>query len=632
MFDSGSNGAAYKVTGIIADPPKNAHFTFTMLASFKTAEVADPGILTVDGWGGSSYYTYLLLKKGVDHRAFSKKITTFYEKYVGAELAAIWKPIYTYYLQPLSAIHLRSRLQYEIAQTGNINHVYIFTTIGIFILLLAGINYVNLATARSVSRAKEVGIKKVVGAFKKQLIAQYLFEAIFTSLLALVASFIFCILLQPLFFQVTGKDLSLSSPGLIVFLAGITMLLGVLSGIYPAIIISGFKPVSVLKGAFKTGTKGVILRRSLVVAQFIITIILVTGVIVITSQMSYIKHKDLGYDKNALLFLRVHGNTDVISGYNAFKNELLSNPLVLGAAISNSMPGSFDSGGSETTDEKGDKVQINTARLRVDADYLNVYNLKLVAGRDFDKASSKDTVRPVIINESAVVKLGWNNNETALGKRFTMGNQRGAVIGVVKDFHFSPLQQAIGPLAIYPLGDRFSRITLKTDVSKPTEVIAWVEKTWKKHFPSSLLDYNFLDNAIGDQYRAEERFSKIFSWFSILSLLIACLGLYGLIAYATSQKTKEIGIRKVLGASANGIATMLSKDFLKLVLLAFVIAAPVAGYIMNNWLSDFAYRTNLSWWMFAAAGASVLLIALFTISFQAIKAAIANPVKSLRTE
>jgi putative ABC transport system permease protein len=391
MYDSTGYGALYKITGIMPDPPKNAHFTFNMLASFKTIEVAHPYLLTVDGWGDGSYYTYLLLKKGVDHKAFSDKITHFYGKYIG-DLFNIWKPIYSYKLQPLSDIHLRSNLQYEIAATGNITQVYIFSTVGIFILLLAGINYTNLATARAAGRAKEVGIKKVVGAGKKQLILQYLSESVFTTIIALLLSLLFCFLLQPFFYEVTGKNLSLfSSPMLLIFLLGITIFLGMLSGIYPAMILSAFKPAVVLKGSFKSGDKGVLLRRTLVVSQFVITIILITGIVIIYSQMSFIKHKDLGFNKDALLFLRVHGNADVVKGYDAFKNELKNNTLVSGVATSNSMiAGGLSSGGAETLDNNGAPLQVNTSRLRVDADYFNVYGIKLLAGRGFSPGASHD--------------------------------------------------------------------------------------------------------------------------------------------------------------------------------------------------------------------------------------------------
>ena len=633
MYDSAGLGAQYKVTGIMPDAPKNSHFTFNMLASFKTAEVANPDILTVDGWGDASFYTYLLLKKGVDHKKFSQKISQFYGKYIG-ERYDVWKSIYFYKLQPLADIHLKSQLEYEIAATGSITNVYIFSTIGFLILLLAGINYMNLATARSVSRVKEVGVRKVVGALRRQLTMQYLMEAVITAFIALIISLLACYLLQPLFFQLTGKNFSpFESPFLIIFLTVVTILLGVLSGLYPAFIISGFKPASVLKGSFKSGTKGVFLRRSLLVSQFMITIILVSSIIVINSQMSYIKHKDLGYDKEALLFLRVNGNTEVINGFNAFKNDLASSPLISGITTSNSLLiAGLGSGGSKTVDINGNPLQVNTSRLRVDADYMKVHGIRLLAGNDFTASAAGDTIRQIILNEQAVKRFGWKDPEAAIGKPFEMGNQKGIVRGVVNDFHFNSLQQAIEPLAIYPIGDRFSRITVKADIKKVDQSISFIEKTWKKHFPSALFDYDFMDEQIGEQYAAEKKFAKIFLYFSVLSLVIACLGLYGLTAYSASQKVKEIGVRKVLGATVNNLAIMLSRDFLKLILVAFIIAVPIAWYMMNNWLTDFAYRTDISWWMFGAAGLLVLMIAIVTVSFQVIKAAVANPIQSLRTE
>jgi len=358
-----------------------------------------------------------------------------------------------------------------------------------------------------------------------------------------------------------------------------------------------------------------------------------TGIVIIYSQMSFVKHKDLGFNKDALLFLKVHGNADVIKGYDAFKNELKNNTLVSGITTSNSMIGSgLSTGVSETIDNNGAPLQVNTSILRVDADYFDVYGIKPFAGKGFSRNAFQDTIRQVILNSMAVKKFGWKNNETAIGKPFKMGGQKGIVVGITNDFHYNSLQQAIEPLTIYPLDGHFSRITLKVDVKKADQVIALIENTWKKHFSSALFDYDFLSQQIKGKYQTEERFSKIFLYFSILSLLIACLGLYGLISYTIFQKTKEIGIRKILGATANSIAAMLSGNFLKLVLVACFISIPVAWYIMNKWLQDFAYRINLSWWIFGAEGLLVLVIALITISFQAIKAAIANPVKNLRTE
>jgi putative ABC transport system permease protein len=629
MYDSTGRGANYKVTGITPDPPRNAHFTFTMLGSFKTIEVTNPDVLTAAGWSDERCFTYLLLKKGVDYKAFSDKITQFYEKHVGERFAA-WRSVYFYKLQPLGAIHLRSHLENEIASNGKLSQVYIFSTIGIFILLLAGINYTNLATARSVGRAKEVGIKKVVGAVKTQLIGQYLSESVFIASIGLVVSLLASVIIQPFFDQLTGKNLSLiSSPTPLLFLAGITLFLGILAGIYPAFILSNFKPVSVLKGAFKSGSKGIALRKSLVVAQFVITLLLITSIVIIYAQMTYVKHKDLGYTKEALLYIRLNGNADVIKGYNAFNDELRTSPFVGGVATSRS---GQEISNAETIDRKGKPIQVRAARLQVDEAYLAVYGLKLVAGKNVTPRAIGDTVQQIILNEKAVKKMGLLHAEAAIGKPFRMDNQPGIVVGVVHDYHYRSLQHTIEPLAISLRDNYFSRITVKIDGREASRSLAFIEKVWAKHFPVALFDYDFVDLLLAEAYRAEERFSSIILTFSILSLLIACLGLYGLIAYSTAQKRKEISIRKTMGASVNGIVVMLSRDFLTLIVYACFIAIPIAWFLMNTWLEEFAYRISLSWWMFAGSIGLVLLVSLITVSFQTIKAALMNPVKSLRSE
>ncbi|WP_158267558.1 ABC transporter permease [Adhaeribacter arboris] len=630
LYDGVEMGKSYKVTGITPDPPQNSHFTFSMLASFRTVEVANPEVLTGNDPDNDKFYTYLLLKPGADYKTFSQKITSLYTK----NLAHRFNVTYSYKLQPLRAIHLSTHVADEETAGGNQSHVYIFSTIGVFILLLAGINYTNLATARTVNRAKEVSIKKVIGADKTQLIFQYLLESVLMALLALVLALLISFFIQPFFYQITAKDISLfSTPQLLIFLTGVTIFLGILSGIYPAFILSAFKPASILKGAFKSGPKGVLLRQSLVIVQFVITLILITSVVVIYSQMTYIKHKDLGYNKEALLFLRVSGNTDVIKGYPAFKNELTVSPLVSGVATSNSLiMGGLDKAGSQTTDARGKPFRVNTALLGVDTDYLKVYGIELIAGTNFTRQVTGDSIRPILVNESAVKRFNWHTPEKAIGKPFTTDGQPGTIVGVVHDFHFDVLQRPIEPLAIHPQAERFSRITIKLDRRKISQSKAFIEKVWAKHFPNALFDYGFLDKQLEAQYQAEERFSKIIVYFSVLSLVIACLGLYGLISYSISQKTKEIGIRKVLGATLNGIAVLLSKEFLKLVVFACFLALPLAGYILHYWLQDFAYRINLAWWMFAAAVVPVLLLALLTVGIQVMKAALINPVNALRRE
>lgn len=615
MLDSTSRGAHYTVTGLTPDPPTNAHFTFSMLVSFRTIEVARPDVLTVDGWGDHSFYTYLLLKKGVDSEAFSKKIAQFYAPYIG-DLFKVWRSIYSYKLQPLRDIHLRSRLENEIAPTGSLNQVYTFSTIGLFILLLAGVNYTNLATARSVGRAKEVGVKKVMGAGEAQLIGQYLSESVFMALLALFLSGLLSLLIQPFLYPLTGKELSLfASPQLLLFLTGVTLLLGILAGLYPALALSSFEPVTVLKGRFQAGAKGIALRQSLIVSQFVITIILITSLVIIYAQMRFVNQKDLGYDKNALLFIQLNGNADVIAGYDAFKKDLTASPLVNGITTSNSLIlNGLETGGSQTVDRAGKPIQVTTSRLQVDTNYVAVHGIRLVAGKNVTRPAIGDTIRQILLNEAAVKRFGWATAASAIGKPFVMGDQRGTVVGVVRDFHFNTLQHRIEPLAMYQRDDYFSRITVKIDLRQARQSVAFIEDLWKRHFPNALFDYDFVDRRLAAQYQSEERFSILMLSFSVLSLVIACLGLYGLIAYSTTQKTKEIGIRKTLGASVNSIVVLLSKDFIKLVLLASFIALPVAWYVMHQWLQNFAYQITPAWWMFAASVLLVLLIALLTVS------------------
>lgn len=639
MYDSTGRGANYKVTGLTPDPPRNAHFTYTMLASFKTIEAANPDILTAKGWGDNEVYTYLLLKEGIGYQSFSKKIAHFYQAYIG-ELATSWRATHSYQLQPIRAIHLRSDLAHEIGPNGSIRQVTVFGTIGLFILLLAGVNYTNLATARSAGRAKEVGVKKAVGALRTQLIVQYLTESVFMAGLALLLSLLLSLLLQPFLGSITGKAFSLTtSPLLLLFLLGVTAVLGVLSGLYPAFLLSSARPVNALRGSYRVAATSVGLRQSLVVAQFVITIILITGIGIMYAQLRFIRHKALGYDQEALLYIRLNGNADVVKGYDAFRNDLTTSPFVAGVATSNSLLlNGLDMAEAQTVDRTGKPIKVRTAQLQVDESFLSVYGMRLLAGTDLTRRTDEPTghtgtrPRPVLLNEQAVKRMGWKSAQDAIGKPFMLDDRPGTVVGVVRDFHFNSLRHTIEPVAICRQADYFSRITVKLASGQAGSSVALIESIWKKHFPSALFDYDFVDRQLAEQYRADERFSAILFYFSVLSLLIACLGLYGLITYATTQRTKEIGIRKTLGATVGGLVVLFVKDFLKPVVLAGFVAVPIAGYVMTRWLQDFAYKIEVRWWMFAASMGLVLVVALLTVSFQSIRAALMNPVKSLRTE
>ena len=636
LYDPSGNGAPYKITGVMPDPPRNAHFTFNMLGSFNTFETYNPEARTSEWryfWNG--FFTYVLLKAGADPKAFEQKLPDYAERYLGEKMRAM-KMFYTFSLQPLADIHLHSRLRYEIQATSSMSTVYIFATVGVFILLIACINYMNLTTARSLGRAKEVGVKKVLGAVKPQLIRQFLVESTLVAAIALALSFIFMELLQPFFFDLTGKQIEpLFSNELLAFLLGTTVLVGLLSGLYPAFFISMFRPAQVLKGSFKSSGAGIALRKGLVVVQFAIAIILLVGIGVVKSQMDFMRGKDLGFNKEELLVLDVNGFAEVRNGVQPFRDELMSQPSIKGVAVSRGLiVGGLGNSHVETVDGSGKSVSTSIYQHQVGYDYLEVYGMKLVAGRNFSAQAPGDTVGSVyIVNEAAIRVLGWGDPNQALGKPFRSGSRNGTIVGVVRDFHFTTLQERIEPVALsLTRPNQFSRISVRLNTTELAATITFVEQAWRKHFPNALLQYSFLDERLERQYQAEKLFGKIFTVFVVLSLAIAGLGLFGLAAYAAEQRTKEIGIRKVLGASVASVIGLLSKDFVKLVLLANLMAWPIGWYAMNEWLQNFAYRINIGWWIFALAGGLALLIALLTISMQAVKAALANPVEALRYE
>ncbi len=629
LYDPDGKGASYKVTGVTPDPPQNAHFTFNIIGSFSTyeavAEDAD------NRWFENSNYTYVLLREGADPGVFEHKLPDFAERYLGDAMREK-NMLYSFALQPVPDIHLHSHLRYEIQANGSLGTVYIFATIGLFILLIACINYMNLATARSLGRAKEVGVKKVLGAGKSQLVRQFLVESTTVTAIALAFAMLLIELLQPAFFELTGKQFDrIFSMDLLLFISGITLLVGLLSGLYPAFFISRFKAAYVLKGSFKSSASGILLRKSLVVLQFAIAIALLSGIAVVKSQMDFIHSKDLGFDKDGLLTLKVSGFAEVQQGIAPFKSELLSNRAIHGVSVSRGLIGGGLGGRYlETVDGSGKAISTTIYLHWVDTDFLDVYGIELIAGRRFSHADSQDVY---LVNEAAVRAFGWENPQQAPGKPFKTEGREGRVIGVVQDFHFAPLQQRIAPVMIrLARPNVFSNISVRLETATLSETVGFIEKTWRRHFPEALLQTSFLDDRLAQHYRQQQLFGVIFTAFVILSLVIACLGLFGLAALAARQRTKEIGIRKVLGATVTNVVALLSKDFVKLVLLANLVAWPVAWYAMNKWLKNFAYRIDIGWWVFALAGGLALVIALLTVSTQAVRVALANPVESLRYE
>ena len=623
-------GDAYpaKVTGIMKDIPENSQIKGDLVVSMST--ITQKFNTNLDSqWGSYGALAYLLLKPGTNAKALEKKFPAFLEKRNGTNMKQ--SQMYpTLFLEPLRDVYLRStRIG---SKTGNITNVYIFSIIAVFILLIACINFINLTTARSSERAKEVGIKKVVGAEKMQLMRQFMGESLMVSVISFVLAVGLSALMLPLFNQLAGKTVS---PGifsnmyylLILFLASICI--GLLAGVYPALVLSSFKPVVVLKGRFATGTRGILLRKGLVIAQFTISIALIIGTIVVYNQMNYMRSQDLGFSKDQMMILDTNGDP----GKKAFQQAISSLPGVKSTAMSSSVPGGGNPGAySEIENIKGDLQVANLDLYFVDFDYINQYKIKMVTGRGFSRAFATDTTQAMVLNEAAVKMFGYTSPQQAIGKRFKQWGREGKIIGVMKDFHFRSLQEPIKPLSMRIEPDGCNLVSANLSTGNLSKTIAEIEKKWKTIIPNRPFSYYFLDEFFDRQYRSDERFGKLFLNFAVLAIFISCLGLLGLASYSTMQRTKEIGIRKVMGASVSNVINLLSKEFLKLVFISFFIAAPIAWFLMHQWLQDFAYRINISWWIFLVACIIALLIALLTVSFQAIKAAVANPVKSLRTE
>jgi putative ABC transport system permease protein len=580
-------------------------------------------------WGSYGSQAYFLLTEGANPKALEKKLPGFLEKRNGTEMKK--SQMYaTLFLEPLKDVYLRSTRNGS--KTGNINNVYIFSIVAVFIMLIACINFINLTTARSAERAKEVGIRKVAGALKSQLSGQFIGESVMLCLIAFVITVLLSWRLLPYFNELAGKTIStgiFANPGLILLLFFGAIGIGLLAGIYPALVLSSFKPVVVLKGRFATGKKGIFLRKGLVVAQFTISIALIISTIVVYTQMSYMRNQELGFSKEHMLIIDTNGD----KGKKAFQEAIANLPNVQSIATSSSVPGGGNPGAySEIENIKGDLQIANLDLYFVDFDYINHFKIKMIAGRSFSPDFGTDTTQAMVLNEAAVKMFGYRSPQQAIGKRFKQWGREGKIIGVMKDFHFRGLQQPIKPLSMRIEPDNCNIVSINVSGNNMPATIAAVENKWKAIIPNRPFSYFFLDESFDKQYRTEERFGKLFLNFAVLAIIISCLGLLGLASYSTMQRTKEIGVRKVLGSSVAGIVNLLSLDFIKLVVMSFVIAAPLAWYFMHKWLQDFEYHTKLSVWVFAAAGLSALAIALFTVSFQAIRAAVSNPVKSLRTE
>lgn len=617
-----------QITGVMEDIPVNSQIQADLVVSMSTfTENLYKGV--DEQWGNYSAAAYVLLTPGTNPEQLEKKFPAFLEKKSGTEMKES-QMFVTLFLEPFKEVYLHSERGGSVQ--GSIDNVYVFSFVALFILIIACINFINLTTARSVERAKEVGIRKVIGAQKGQLGLQFLGESVIVCVLAFFLTLGLVYLLLPFFNEMAGKVVSenlFSFPTYILLLFAVAVSLGMVAGIYPAIVLSSFKPVSVLKGRFSAGKKGVVLRKGLVISQFIISIILIIGTLVIYNQMHYMRNTELGFSKEQVLVLNPNANPS----QEALQQAIEKIPGVKETSFGSSVPGGGNSAAySELENKQGDLQIANLDVYFVDFDYMKLFDLKVLAGRGFSRDFATDTTKSMVINERVVQLLGFNSPEEAIGKRFRQWGREGQIIGVVQDFHYTSLKEKIEPLTMRIERDRNNLLAVRVDPNNLQKTIASLEEEWNKFIPQKPFDYYFLDEFFDRQYRAEERFGNLVLYFSILAIFISCLGLLGLASYSTLQRRREIGIRKIVGASVTGIVHLLSYEFLKLVLIAFLIACPLAWLLMNVWLQDFAYRINIQWWVFLVAGLSALSIALLTVSFQAIKAALANPVKSVRVE
>lgn len=633
-----NNNALFKITGVIKKIPFNSHFHFDMFGSMATLPEAKG-----DSWMESGYYTYLLLQKGFDYKKLEAKLPNMVEKYMGPQiLQAMGMSLVQFRtkgnelgfaLMPLKDIHLHSTTTSEFEPGGNEKYVYIFGAIAVFMLLIAAINFINLSTAAASKRAREVGVRKVLGSDKFTLIKQFLTESVLLTFLAVLISFLLIQLALPIFNELSGKDLGIgfSIPSVITLLA-FGLLIGLVAGIYPAFFLSSFKPITVLKGRISSSTKKYSLRSGLVVFQFFISVSLIVGTIVVYQQMQFIQNKELGYDKDHLMVLS--NSWSLGKNERVFRDELLKDSRVINATISGYKPAGPSFSNNSLAYPEGKENQImRTLEYHVDEQYIPTMGMQMAVGRNFSPELTTDS-SGIIINEAAARAFGWGKN--AVGQRVTRQNSdRGrnsvyTVIGVVKDFHFKSLHEAITPLLMTLNPDNGLIVKVKnTDIAG---LLNSMKQKWAKFGSEEPFEYAFMDDLYIKTYSAEQRTGRILNIFALLTIFIACLGLFGLSTYTAEQRTKEIGIRKVLGASVAQVTSMLSKEFVKLVLIACAIAFPLAWWAMNAWLQDFVYRIYISWYVFVIAAVAAFAIALLTVSLQAIKAALANPVKSLRTE
>ncbi|HXB92644.1 MAG TPA: FtsX-like permease family protein, partial [Puia sp.] len=579
------------VTGIMKDMPENTQLKEDMLVSQSSRRTFDSS--EDKRWGSFGVFSYLLLKPNTTGKALESKLPGFLRKRIGPDMDK-GNIHYTLFLEPFTDVYLKTTRGGQ-GGTGSMTNVYVFSIIGAFILLIACINFINLTTARSTERAKEVGIRKVIGAERGQLTQQFLGESVLMCLIAFVLSVGVVAALQAPFNYLAGKTVATNifhHPGWILSLLAIAIVIGLLAGLYPALVLSSFQPITVLKGRFATGTRGLLLRKGLVIVQFTISIGLIAATLIVAMQLNYMRNQPLGFSTDQLMVIDTHGDDHRV----ALKNEISHLPGVISTSMSSGTPGGGTMNAYSILQNQKGEMQICSPDLFfVDWDYIKQYKMQIIAGRDFSREFMTDTTQAMILNEKAVRMLGYSSPQAVIGRNFDQWGRKGKIIGVVKDYHYQSLEQVIRPMSMRIEPDGCDQISINVKATNLPATIAAIENKWKTIIPYRPFSYFFIDEHFDKQYRAQDRFGKLFLYFAVFAIFISCLGLLGLASYSTIQRTKEIGVRKVLGASVVNIVNLLSKEFMVLVLLAFLVAAPVSWLLMRQWLKDFAYRIDIGW-------------------------------------
>ncbi|WP_138478878.1 ABC transporter permease [Dyadobacter bucti] len=624
------NNIPFKVSAVIKRVPSNHHLAFDAILPYANKAVS---AINEESWVNFSSSVYVLLDKNADAAKLAAKMPAFYKKYIAREIGdeGGGKVRFKIAYQPLADIHLHSTELMGEENGSKMSYIYTFSVIGLFILLIAVVNYINLATARSMGRAKEIGVRKAVGSQKIQLVSQFLAESMLASFLALFITIGLVYLLLPFFNLISEKTLTFdpTNPLMLGFLTGFAVLTGLASGLYPAFILSRFKPAMVLKGSMSANGQGALLRKSLVVVQFSISMIMIVGTIVVYRQLQFMRHSQLGFNQQQVIMVSLKGSSAEQSGA-VLKSSLLQNPIISSVSLTNgSIGGGLNNKSTFSFYAKGKEQSISTEHFRVDADFLNVLQIRVSEGRNFQPGTDHDSSHAVLVNRAMIRRLGWKNRTSGL---IEIDTRKVPITGIVEDFHIRSLHQQIEPLVLVYKKEKVDQILIRVAGQNIAAALDYIENIFKKTNPGLPFEYAFLDQTFARQYKSDERKGSLFLAFSGVAIIIACMGLFGLATFTAEQRTKEIGVRKVLGASVASVVALLSRDFLKLVMIAIIIATPVAWYLMHGWLQNFAYKIDIEWWVFVLAGSISVLIAVFTVSFQSIKAALINPVRSLRAD